>query len=100
MYEEKDGMEKGLSDAEKEYYESRGQIDQVEKQLREVQHNRQDIDSLLIELQNALNESKLQLNSVKERLSVEFNVDLDTVLGEASAEEAEALAKLDEDKLR
>ncbi|HYG01394.1 MAG TPA: chromosome segregation protein SMC [Chryseosolibacter sp.] len=100
MYEEKEAMEKGLSEAEKEYYESRGQIDGVEKELREIQHTRQSIDSALMDLQNALNESKLQLNSVKERLSVEFNIDLDSVMGQAAPEEAEALAKADEDQLR
>ena len=100
MYTEKEEMEKGLSEAEKEYYESRGNIDHVEKQLREIQHQRQNIDTLLMELQNQLNESKMHLNSVKERLSVEFNIDLDTVVGEATPEESEELAVLDEDKIR
>jgi chromosome segregation protein len=100
MYEEKEGMEKGLSEAEKEYYESRGNIDGIEKELREIQHTRQSIDTLLMELQNSLNESKMQLNSVKERLSVEFNIDLDSVVGQATPEEAEALAKLEEEDIR
>jgi len=100
MYEEKEGMEKGLSEAEKEYYESRGSIDTVEKELREVQHNRQNIDTLLMDLQGQLNESKLQLNSVKERLSVEFNVDLDAVLNQTESPEPEAQEEQDEDKLR
>jgi chromosome segregation protein len=100
MYAEKEEMEKGLSDAEKEYYEARGNIDHVEKELREIQHARQNIDSILMELQNSLNDSKLQLNSVKERLSVEFNIDLDAVVGQATPEEAEELAKADEDKIR
>jgi len=100
MYAEKEEMEKGLSEAEKEYYEARGNIDQVEKELREVQHARQNIDSILMELQNTLNESKLQLNSVKERLSVEFNIDLDSVVGQSTPEEAEELLKADEDKIR
>ena len=100
MYAEKEEMEKGLSEAEKEYYESRGNIDQVEKQLREIQHQRQNIDTVLMELQNQLNESKMQLNSVKERLSVEFNIDLDAVMGEATPEESEELGKADEEKIR
>lgn len=100
MYSEKEEMEKGLSEAEKEYYSGRGEIDQFDKDLREIQHQRQNIDSLLMELQNQLNESKLQLNSVKERLSVEFNVDLDSVASEVSAEETEALIKADEEKIR
>ena len=100
MYAEKEEMEKGLSEAEKEYYESRGNIDQVEKQLREIQHQRQNIDTVLLELQNQLGESKMQLNSVKERLSVEFNTDLDAVVGQATPEESEELSKADEDKIR
>jgi chromosome segregation protein len=100
MYSQKEDMEKGLSEAEKEYYTGRGEIDQFDKDLREIQHTRQNIDTLLMELQGQLNESRLQLNSVKERLSVEFNVDLDSVVGEPSPEDAELLLKADEDKLR
>jgi chromosome segregation protein len=100
MYAEKGEMEKGLSEAEKEYYDSRGSIDITETELREVQHNRQNIDALLMQLHNELNESKIELNSVKERLSVEFKVDLDTVIGETTPEETEALVAADEEKLR
>ena len=100
MYAEKESMEKGLAEAEKDYYESRGDIDKVEKQLREIQHQRQSIDTLLLELQGRLNESKMQLNSVKERLSVEFNVDLDAIMEGAAPEEVEALATIDDDKMR
>ncbi len=100
MYAEKEEMEKGLSEAEKDYYSGRGEIDQFEKDLREVQHQRQNIDTILMELQSRLNDSKMQLNSVKERLSVEFNIDLDSVLGKNTPEEEEQLALFDEEKLR
>jgi len=100
MYAQKETMESELNEAEKQYYQSRGDIDQLEKELRELQHARQNIDSVLMELQNQLNESKLQLNSVKERLAVEFNVDLET-LGEPAAEEEVAqLRAADEEKMR
>jgi chromosome segregation protein len=100
MYAEKEDMERGVNEAEKEYYEARGNIDQVEKELREVQHSRNTIDNLLMELQSQLNESKLHLNSVKERLSVEFQVDLDSVTQQATPEEMQQLAELSEEKLR
>jgi chromosome segregation protein len=100
MYEEKEAMEKGLGEAEKDYYESRGFIDQIEKALREIQHQRQNIDTLLMDMQGQLNESKMQLNSVKERLSVEFNIDLDSVINQGTEEENNDLATLDEDKIR
>ncbi len=100
MYGEKEEMEKGLNEAEKEYYSGRGEIDQFEKDLREIQHHRQNIDSLLMQHQNELNESKLKLNSVKERLSVEFNVDLDSIIATSLPEESIEIQKLEEDKLR
>lgn len=98
MYAQKEEMEVGLGEAEKLYYAARGEIDQFEKGLKEVQHQRQNIDTILMELQNEVNESKLELNSVKERLSVEFKVELDTLLQtEAGAEEEEIP---DEEKVR
>jgi len=100
MYAEKEELEKGLSEAEKEYYSGRGEIDQFEKDVREIQHQRQHIDSQLMDLHNRLNESKLQLTSVKERLSVEFNVDLEQAVAQAAPEEAEQLARAEEDKMR
>jgi chromosome segregation protein len=100
LYAEKEAMEKGLNEAEREYYDSRGQIDTVEKELRSIQHNRESIDGLLMQLQNSLNESKLELSSVKERLSVEFKVDLDEVLAAISEEEGKQLASANEDEIK
>jgi chromosome segregation protein len=100
LYNQKDEMERELNDSEKEYYAGRGEIDQFEKELREVSHQRQNIDTLLMELQNQLNESKLQLNSVKERLSVEFNIDLDSVTAQSTEDEVAELDSMDEEKLR
>ncbi|MCX7638406.1 MAG: chromosome segregation protein SMC [Cyclobacteriaceae bacterium] len=97
MYARKDELEKILNETEQDYYQSRGHVDQLEKELRETEHSRHHADNLLLELQNQLNESKLQLNSVKERLSVEFGIDLDTLVTEESATE---LTEADEDKLR
>jgi chromosome segregation protein len=100
LYSEKDEMEKALSEAERVYYASRGEIEELEKLLRETHRGRENIDQLLMQLQNQLNDSKLELSSVKERLSVEFKVDLDSILKEQSEEIEESLAKLEEEKLR
>ena len=75
-------MEAALNEAEREYYESRGNIDQTERDLRAVQQQRESIDTLLLHLQQQLSDSKLELNSVKDRLSVEFNIDLDALMAE------------------
>ncbi len=79
MYDEKESIENGVTEAEKEYYQVRGKIDEDEKILREIQRQRESIDHLLMEWQEKLNETKLQLTSIKERLSVEFNVDISQV---------------------
>jgi len=100
LYAEKDEMERGLNEAERDYYAARGDIDAVEKDLRNLQHQRENIDALLMQLQNQLNESKLELNSVKERLSVEFNVVMDDILTQTTEEEARQLIEVDEEKLR
>jgi chromosome segregation protein len=100
LYAEKDEMERGLNEAERDYYAARGEIDAVEKELRNIQHQRENIDTLLMQLQNQLNESKLELNSVKERLSVEFNVVMDDILTQTSEEETNRIMEVDEEKLR
>jgi chromosome segregation protein len=82
MYNEKESIEKGVNEAEKNYYQARGTIDKLEKESKEVQRQRETADSLISELQHRLNETRLQLTSVKERLSVEFNIDLDTFIRE------------------
>jgi len=80
MYKEKEAIEVTVNNAEKDYYAIRGDIDQLEKTLRDIQRNKDLTDTLIMELQNSLNETKLSLNSVKERLSVEFSIDLDELV--------------------
>src|SRR5690606_31946848 len=41
MYTEKEAIEQGVNDAEKEYYTSRGDIDKSDKLSREIQRNRE-----------------------------------------------------------
>ncbi len=77
MYEEKEAIEKGVNEAEKDYYQHRGLIDEQEKEAREFSKKREHSDDILLDLQNRMNESKLSLSSVQERLKVEFNVNID-----------------------
>lgn len=96
MYDEKESIEEGVNEAEKSYYAARGEIDEIDKSEREIQRSREQIDAVLMELQNSLNETKLELSAVKERLSVEFNINLDDIL----EEESEAEETADEEDLR
>jgi chromosome segregation protein len=86
MYEEKEQIEVGVNEVEKDYYAARGQIDEIEKESRNIQRNKDQVDELLMQIQNNLNETKLELNSVKERLSVEFDIDLDKIMNSEEAQ--------------
>jgi len=86
MYEEKESLESGVNEAEKEYYEARTLIDEEEKNLRETQRRKEGIDQVLMDWQNRLNEAKIGLNSISDRLAVEFNIDLAQVKDEVVAD--------------
>ncbi|MCF6351668.1 MAG: chromosome segregation protein SMC [Cyclobacteriaceae bacterium] len=80
LYAEKESIEEGVNEAEKEYYATRGTIEKAEKEHKEIQHQRENIDEFILELTNALNEKKLELSSIKERLKVEFEVDIREIM--------------------
>ncbi|MDJ1496395.1 chromosome segregation protein SMC [Cytophagaceae bacterium DM2B3-1] len=77
MYKEKEAIEAGLNEAERDYYAARGEIDKTEKEVRDLTRQRELADSLTMELQGKRNETQLQITAIKDRLSVEFNVNLD-----------------------
>jgi chromosome segregation protein len=80
LYQEKDAIEQGVREAETSYYGSRGAIDELEKEARQVLHLREQSDELTLGLREKLNDIKLSMNAVRERLMVEFEADLDAVL--------------------
>jgi len=100
MYEKKEELTQGLNEAEKAYYAGREQIDGMEKEIKEAQRRREDVDALLLNLHEQLNESKMQLNSVKERLSVEFNIELENMTPEEGEPEEEDKLRGEVNKLR
>jgi chromosome segregation protein len=82
LYSEKEGIESGVQEAEKDYYGSRGTIDETDQKIRSIQKSKEIHDQLLQELQNGINEIKLKMAGMKERLSVEFELDLDLLMEE------------------
>lgn len=77
LYEEKQSIEAGVQEAEKTYYDIRTQIAGYEKQISQLRQRREHADSVLAQLQTKANEARLQVIAVRDRLSVEFGVDLD-----------------------
>ena len=78
----KEDAEEALSIANKAYYNIRNQLQDKESALRLKVKSREIIDQVLNSVKDKLNELKLQLAGMKERLSVEFKVELDAILDE------------------
>ena len=82
MLQNKDAEEKKLNEADQEYYNIRNILTEKESELRHKQKSKEGIDHLLNEIKDKLTDLKLQLAGMKERLSVEFRVDLDEIIDE------------------
>ncbi|MDR6940812.1 chromosome segregation protein SMC [Mucilaginibacter pocheonensis] len=106
MYEQKENLEKATQQAEQEYYQWRGTITENENEITALRRKKDNSEVIENELREERNNLKLELNALKERLSVEFNIDIEelpeteTPLGESEhdlREKAEKLKKQLED---
>jgi chromosome segregation protein len=86
MYSEKEAIEAGVNEAERDYYAHRGNIDETEQAVRELQRLRSQQDNLIMEFQNKLNSVQLELTSIQERLSVEFDLDVKELMAQDTEE--------------
>ena len=82
MLHNKDAEEKKLNEADQAYYNLRNALAEKESELRHKQKSKEGIDTILNEIKDKLTDLKLQLAGMKERLSVEFRVDLDAIIDE------------------
>jgi chromosome segregation protein len=76
MYSQKDELEKATQQAEQEYYEWRGKITATENEISDLRRKKENAELIENDLKDERNNLKLELNALKERLSVEFNVDI------------------------
>jgi chromosome segregation protein len=92
MMRRKEEEEKTLNEADQAYYNMRNALGEKESELRHKVKEREQTEHLLSEIKDRLNELKLQLAGMKERLSVEFKINLDDIIdqprtGETPVEE-------------
>lgn len=78
----KEKDEKELNEKDRQYYEMRNALAAQEGQLNQKRREKEQADQLLNRIKDQLNEMKLRLSGLKERLSVEFRVNLDEILDE------------------
>lgn len=101
MYVQREEMEKATSDAEQLYYASRGKITETENEVSTLRRRKDQAEVIETELREKRNNLKLDLNALKERLSVEFSVDIEDLLDTPPpAEETESELRDKTEKLK
>jgi len=83
LFRKKEEEEKALNEKDQEYYNFRNHLQEKESSLRARQRAKEQLEQQLTTIKDKVNELKLQLASMKERLSVEFKVNLDEILDDA-----------------
>nr|MBP8250217.1 chromosome segregation protein SMC [Chitinophagales bacterium] len=83
MYDEKTVMEQMLGREEETYYGSRGEVAETEEKIKALQKKKDTSDHTLGSIKDNLNDMKVQLAGIKERLWVEFQVELDSIIDNA-----------------
>ncbi len=80
MYEQKEELEKGLQESEHIHYTCKALITETEKSLQLLRRKKEQADLLADEVKDMKNNLRIELNSLKERLSVEFSIDINNLL--------------------
>lgn len=94
MYAQKEALEQGLQEMEEDFYTARGIINDLEEEVTQLRRSKDQDNFLLSELKDKKTALQIDLNSLKERLSVEFNIDINTLLQEDIPEIASSQEEL------
>lgn len=95
MYEQKTALEQALQDEEQAYYAERGAINEKENELVSLRNRKEQAEFLHNEIKDKKTGLKMDLNALRERLSVEFDLDINDLL-EAPLPEDESEQELKE----
>ncbi|MFT4060851.1 MAG: chromosome segregation protein SMC [Edaphocola sp.] len=87
LLQKKETDEKNLSEKDRSYYEFRNAISEHESKISRQRREKEQAETLLNGIKEKLNEMKLKVAGMKERLSVEFKVDLEQILEESRTTE-------------
>jgi chromosome segregation protein len=87
MMKAKEEEERRLNEADQAYYNFRNELSEKESLLRHKVKDKEQVEHFLAEIKDRLNDVKLQLAGMKERLHVEFRIQLEDILDEARINE-------------
>jgi chromosome segregation protein len=80
LMQTKEVEEKKLNEADQTYYNLRNALQEKESELRHKTKTKENVEHLLSAIKDKLNDLKLNLSGMKERMQVEFKVDLNEIL--------------------
>jgi chromosome segregation protein len=83
LLRKKEEDEKKLNEADQAFYNLRNQMSEKESLLRSKTKEKDILEHSLSAIKDKLNELKLQLAGMKERLQVEFRINLDDIIDQA-----------------
>ncbi|WP_411275248.1 chromosome segregation protein SMC [Daejeonella sp.] len=90
MYIQKEELEKAVQESEQSYYAFRGTVTESEASISALRYKKEQSDGIINELKDQKTTIKLELNALKERLSVEFSIDISDLLDQESDAEFQA----------
>jgi chromosome segregation protein len=77
LYAEKTAMEQALQLDEENFFKRKGSLLEVEKNINEARRKRDQVNEVAEILKDQKNNLKLELNSLKDRLLIEFNIQIE-----------------------
>ena len=87
LLHKKEDDERRLNEADQAYYHLRNRLSEKESELRHKTKEKELVEHLLSEIKDKTNELKLQLAGMKERLNVEFRINLDDIIDQPRTSE-------------
>jgi chromosome segregation protein len=79
-YSKRNQMQANLSEREKDFFELRNKVHQQEDAIREQEKLRRQAEDQIRQLKDELNDQKVRLGIIREKLSYEFNIELEEIL--------------------
>lgn len=87
LFRKREEAERALNEADQAYYNLRNQLGEKESELRHKVKDKEQVEHMLAAIKDKLNELKLQLAGTKERLNVEFRIQLEDILDQERTSE-------------
>ncbi len=80
LYEQRESLENALREMEESFYAARKAINDLEEEVSSLRKSKDQLDLLITEIKDKKTTLQIDLNSLKERLAVEFNIDIKDLL--------------------